>query len=157
MKRIALQDGCSAHCEFKTYYMSRGLRNFNPGNIRNSPTKYEGEIENATDCALKRFASMPFGYRAVFMLLYTYQKRYGLNTIREMITRYAPPSENHTDEYVKAVAIWAGLDPDREIRATCRDVMLPIVAAMSRVENGVKAVMADVEAGWELFIKSVRR
>lgn len=137
--------------------MSRGLRNFNPGNIRNSPTKYEGEIENATDRAFKRFASMAYGYRAMFMLLHTYQRRHGLNTIREMITRYAPPSENHTDEYVRAVAIWASLEPDRKITTTCRNFMVPVVAAMSRVENGVKAVMADVEAGWELFIKSVRR
>ena len=32
--------------------------------------------------------------------------------------------------------------------------MVPIVAAMSRVENGKDAVMADVEAGWELFMQN---
>ena len=31
--------------------------------------------------------------------------------------------------------------------------MVPIVAAMSYVENGVEAKMPDVQAGWELFIK----
>ena len=40
------------------------------------------------------------------------------------------------------------------ITATNRDVMVPIVAAMSRVENGKDAVMADVEAGWKLFMQN---
>lgn len=30
--------------------------------------------------------------------------------------------------------------------------MIPIVAAMSRVENGIDACMTDVMAGWDLFI-----
>ena len=29
--------------------------------------------------------------------------------------------------------------------------MIPVVAAMSQMENGVKAVWEDVEAGWRLF------
>ena len=29
--------------------------------------------------------------------------------------------------------------------------MVPVVAAMSRVENGVAAVIDDVNKGWELF------
>jgi hypothetical protein len=32
--------------------------------------------------------------------------------------------------------------------------MVPIVAAMSEIENGVKAVMEDVERGWGLFVVS---
>lgn len=99
---------------------------------------------------------MAYGYRAMFMLLYTYQKRHRLNSLREMITRYAPPVENHTDKYIEAVSVWAGVGPDSKITATCSDVMVPIVAAMSRVENGVPAVTADVSAGWELFIKSIK-
>lgn len=136
--------------------MSRGLRNNNPGNIRLSATRYEGEVARSTDAAFKQFESMAYGYRAMFMLLYTYQKRHGLNTIRQMIARYAPPSENHTDHYVEAVSIWSGVSPDSRITATYHDVMVPIVAAMSRAENGRQAVMSDVEAGWNLFIQSVR-
>lgn len=33
--------------------------------------------------------------------------------------------------------------------------MIPLVAAMSRMENGVPANMPDVEKGWDLFIKSI--
>jgi hypothetical protein len=30
--------------------------------------------------------------------------------------------------------------------------MIPVVMAMSEVENGIKASINDVEAGWQLFI-----
>ncbi len=136
--------------------MSRGLRNNNPGNIRRSGTPYLGEVVPSQDRAFKQFESMAYGYRAMFMLLYTYQKKYSLNTIEQMINRYAPPVENHTDNYVDAVAKWAGVAPTARITTTNRDVMMPIVAAMSRVENGVPAVMTEVEAGWNLFIHSIK-
>ena len=71
-----------------------------------------------------------------------------------MISRWAPPTENHTDNYVKAVSDRSGTPPDSRITATNRDVMVPIVAAMSCVENDVDARMADVEAGWELFLQN---
>ena len=40
---------------------------------------------------------MPWGYRAMFVLLHTYRVRHGCRTLREMISRYAPPMENHTE------------------------------------------------------------
>lgn len=133
--------------------MTRGLKNNNPGNIRISAIKYLGEVPKSKDMAFKQFESMAYGYRAMFVLLYTYQVKNGLKTIRQMIDRYAPPVENNTAGYIGSVAKWSGVGADSPITATNRDVMIPIVAAMSRVENGVSAVMADVERGWELFIK----
>ena len=47
---------------------------------------------------------MPWGYRAMFVLLHTYRVRHGCRTLREMISRYAPPMENHTENYIRAVA-----------------------------------------------------
>ena len=47
---------------------------------------------------------MPWGYRAMFVLLHTYRVRHGCRTLREMILRYAPPVENHTENYIRAVA-----------------------------------------------------
>ena len=70
--------------------MSRGTDNCNPGNIRRSKIRYKGERHPSTDAAFKQFESMEWGYRAMFVLLDTYRVRYGLNTLREMISRYAP-------------------------------------------------------------------
>lgn len=93
----------------------------------------------------------------MFMLLYTYDIKLGLNTIKTIIGRYAPTSENNTAAYVKHVSEWSGVPATSRISSTNRDVILHVVAAMSRHENGVPAVMADVEKGWELFIRDLAR
>lgn len=134
----------------------RGLRNNNPGNIRISKTKYLGEVRPSQDSAFRQFRSIDYGYRAMFVVLYTYQRRHGINTIADMIIRYAPAIENHTTEYIRAVAEASGVPSTSHITTTNADVMIPIVAAMSKVENGTPAVMKDVEAGWKLFIEDFR-
>lgn len=135
--------------------ISRGLRNNNPLNIEKTKggNPWLGEIVPSADSRFAQFKSMAYGYRAAFKLLNNYQKNYGLDTIRKMISRWAPSNENHTDAYVETVSNRSGVPANSRITTTNRDVMVPIVAAMSYVENGVEARMSDVEAGWELFIK----
>lgn len=132
--------------------MSRGLRNNNPGNIRLSGVTYKGEVTPSRDRAFKTFESAAWGYRAMFMLLHTYEVKHGITTLRGMISRWAPPSENDTESYIKAVAQRAGITPDTRLHTMLRGDMVPVVAAMSRVENGVNAVMGDVNEGWNLYI-----
>lgn len=132
--------------------MSRGLRNNNPGNIENSPVTWQGEVKPSKDARFKQFRTIGHGYRAMFVLLNNYQKLYRLDTIEKMITRWAPPVENDTAAYIDAVSKWSGVSPTSRITATNKDVMIPIVAAMSRMENGVPAVMNQVEEGWDLFM-----
>ena len=132
--------------------MSRGLRNNNPGNIRRSKVRYKGEVRPSSDPEFKEFSSMAYGYRAMFVLLDTYRSRYGLTTIRQMLNRYAPPTENFTNGYVRFVADYSGVMPDEQIDTRAEMDMIPIVSAMSKIENGVAAKRADVEAGWRLFV-----
>ncbi len=131
--------------------MSRGLRNCNPGNIRRSKTKYEGEVRPSRDAEFKEFCSMAYGYRAIFVLLDSYRRRYGLSTIRQLITRYAPPNENFTDGYVRYIVQQTGIAADQSIDTCNERDMVAIVAAMSRIENGVAAKMEEIEEGWRLF------
>lgn len=131
--------------------MSRGLRNCNPGNIRRSKIRYKGEKLPSRDSEFKEFESMAYGYRAMFVLLDTYSRRYGLCTIRQMLNRYAPPVENFTEGYIRFVSEKTGIAPDEIINTRAARDMVPVVAAMSQIENGVAAVMDDVYRGWELF------
>lgn len=133
--------------------MSRGLDNCNPGNIRISPTHFRGEVQPSRDKSFKQFISMAYGYRAMFKLLDTYAKRYNLNTIRTMIARYAPSSENFTEGYIRFVAAASGIDADRRIDTRSERDMVAIVAAMSKIENGESANLADVNEGWRLFVE----
>lgn len=132
--------------------MSRGLRNNNPGNIRLGSFRYKGEKAESSDTAFRQFESIEWGYRAMFVLLHTYAKKHGCHTLRQMIYRYAPPIENHTENYIRRVAYTTHLSPDEDISTTDGATMTTVVAAMSEVENGAKADMTEVWRGWELFI-----
>lgn len=134
--------------------MSRGLRNNNPGNIRQNSDNFLGEVKPSSDPPFKQFESIEYGYRAIFVTLNTYQKKYGLSTIRAMISRWAPPEDNnHTEAYIRAVSSESGVPENSHITSTNKDVMVPIVAAMSRVENGVTANISEVQRGWDLFMQ----
>lgn len=128
----------------------RGLKNHNPGNIRQSVTKYLGEVRPSQDRAFKQFESMAYGYRAMFVLLDSY-RRNGYKTLRQMINRYAPPIENYTDKYIDFVAENAYISPDVPLNTSDHDTMILVVSAMSRMENGIPAVIKDVEQGWTLY------
>lgn len=114
--------------------------------------KYLGEITPSKDKAFKQFESMAYGYRAMFVLLHTYSKN-DYKTIRQMISRYAPPIENHTENYIKFVSERSGIFADVKLDTTDPAEMIPVVSAMSEMENGVPAVAEYVRQGWELFMK----
>ena len=132
--------------------MSRGLRNNNPGNIRLGNFLYKGEKSKSSDSEFRQFESVEWGYRAMFVLLHTYAVKHGCYTLRQIINRYAPPTENFTEGYIRRVAHATHLSPDEAIFTTDGATMTAIVAAMSGVENGVKADMTAIWRGWELFI-----
>lgn len=136
----------------------RGIRNNNPGNIRINKERWQGEIQPSQDNAFKQFSSMAYGYRAIFKLLYNYQHTHGCRRLGEFISRWAPPTENNTNAYIRTVCQHcgiAGLSDLSIIDTTDARLMKGIVAGMSFVENGIEADADDVNAGWELFAKEL--
>ena len=89
----------------------RGLRNNNPLNIDFNPAnKWQGlDRDQPSDGRFCRFVSMAYGIRAAAALLVSYQDRYGLNTVRGIIGRWAPPVENDTNAYANTVARRVGV------------------------------------------------
>ncbi len=135
-----------------TRSLPRGIRNCNPGNIRHTRRRWQGEVEGS-DPAFKTFESMAWGCRAIFLLLDNYRRLHGCTTIRTMISRWAPPFENHTERYIEQVAQLVGVGADEPIDTRSRQVMLPMVAAIIRVENGRSVALRSIEQGWELFLE----
>lgn len=130
---------------------SRGLRNCNPGNLRKSKDQWKGLRPLQTDEEFFQFVDMPHGYRALLITLQNYVRRHGCRTLASIIRRYAPPSENNTSGYLSFVCNELGVpttyEPDVKDKAT----MCALAAAISRMENGVKAVSLEIEAGWNLI------
>ena len=126
---------------------SRGYRNNNPLNIRHSHDKWKGMSPKQTDPVFVQFQTMAYGYRAAFVLLRTYRQKYGCNTIRKIVKRWAPPKENNTDRYIENVSRWTGIEADKMLAGQDANAWIRIVAAMSRMENGVEARMEEVAEG----------
>ena len=114
---------------------SRGIRNNNPLNIRKTDTSWKGEVGGA-DNEFETFSAPEWGIRAAARILQTYQEKYGLNTVRGIVGRWAPPSENDTSAYVQAVSIWADFEPDDPLDMTNYDTVYRLLRAMARMENG---------------------
>ena len=131
--------------------LPRGLRNCNPGNIRISTDKWLGLREEQTDKEFFQFEEMRWGYRALIRTLQNYRRKHGLQTIAEMIGRWAPHTENNTSGYIsrvcKEMQVPSSYVPNVEDKGT----MCALAAAISEVENGVPAVMSEIEEGWELL------
>jgi len=121
---------------------TRGIRNNNPGNIRKSGVVWRGMAPPAeqTDSAFIVFSAPEWGIRALAKILVNYQDLHGINTVRGIINRYAPPSENNTAAYVDAVARRVGASPDAPL--DIRRVLPELIAAIIKHENGVQPYSA---------------
>jgi hypothetical protein len=117
----------------------RGIRNFNPGNIdRTGTNKWQGlAADQSSDPRFCVFVNPVYGIRALARLLIGYQDKYGLNTVRKIIGRYAPPGENNTGVYLSEVAKGVGVNPDAPINTHTYKHLRPLVEAIIRHENGV--------------------
>lgn len=114
----------------------RGIRNHNPGNIRRNGDPWQGLAERQSDVEFFSFKDPIYGIRALARTLIVYQDKHGLRSIRQIISRWAPPVENNTNAYVRAVASDAGLDADQSLDMHRFDHLLPLAKAIIKHENG---------------------
>ena len=134
--------------------LTRGERNNNPGNVRESAgdtTRWSGERDTDDDRAFEEFKTPHDGIRALAKVLLAYQRKHGLDTIREIITRWAPSSENNTESYILAVASSMNVPDDAPLYLGDETVLQNLVSAIIRHENGRciyprSQIMAAVQA-----------
>jgi ParB-like chromosome segregation protein Spo0J len=133
---------------------ARGIRNNNPGNLRHGEP-WVGLEPQQTDGEFCQFVDMAHGIRALVKNLISYRERHGLNTVREIITRWAPASDgNDTDAYVAAVCKPAGLNPDHPL-AKDRLTYEYLARQIARHENGRDVefiTREDWQAGLDLAL-----
>lgn len=135
----------------KTKFPPRGIRNNNPLNIRRGKSKWSGEVPflvikvgkdgedgvvNEYDRTFCQFSHAKFGWRAAFKLIIKYISEYGLDTIEEIINRWAPPTENNTTGYVTRVCAFCNMKPHDVISVADDHLIMLLGAAMCCVENG---------------------
>lgn len=115
---------------------TRGERNNNPGNIVKTANKWRGEKQPGDDPKYCQFDTPHYGIRALARILLNYQLLHGLRTVRQMISRWAPPAENNTDAYINAVSTWLDVEPDDVYELGDDHNLAEMIRAIIRQENG---------------------
>ena len=110
--------------------------------------------DKAGFCVFKHEA---YGYRAAWVILkhywYVFGKKSMKYSLRNIISRWAPPHENNTEAYIQYVAQQTGVDADTHLYLYGdHGTLVKIIAAMARYECGARAniLIRNIEKGWSL-------
>lgn len=133
----------------------RGIRNNNPLNIRKgSSWKHERPVQ--TDQAFEEFVSMEWGIRAGIKLIRNHitgfnGKRPPANTIKKLISVWAPVTENNTEAYIRTVCQQTAIGRNDLLHANDRRSIIAIARAMAYVECGVWLEPELFESAYDLL------
>lgn len=134
----------------------RAVRNNNPGNIRiGAPWQGlmpRGQMspDQSAETAFCVFLSPQWGFRAMATIFHTYADKDGVKTLRQAVTRWAPPGENNTAAYVEHVCSLLSWSPDNPYPFHDAEHLAACCKAFSIHEVGVWAFEdADALAGVE--------
>ena len=95
---------------------------------------------------------MKWGVRAAFIILKNYIRRYKLDTIPAIVSRWAPNNENDTSNYVKRVVELSGFSSTYRFDWLNINDMTALFQAMCMVENGVGIDVLDIKKGYYLAL-----
>jgi len=130
-------------------HLSRGIRNNNPGNI-----DYRGQNGATLESQGGRFAKFATafdGLKAMASQLYRYfdGKTTGthLDTIKKIVSTWAPGSENDTKSYIQSVAKKLGIDANAKLNLNDPALMARLMGAITTHENGVNPYTEQLTTG----------
>lgn len=112
---------------------SRAERNNNPGNLEFRGQA--GAVPEEGPGRFAKFATPSEGVTALAKQLQLYGKR-GLDTISEIINKYAPDSENNTGAYIDALTKRLGVAPDEKLDLSNAQTLSELIKGISRHESG---------------------
>lgn len=127
----------------------RGIRNNNPLNLEYLPN----QGTSGSDGRFGVYPTMEAGVAANARQLLMYRDQHGLNTIADIINRWAPAGENDPRNYAGQVATTMGLPPKAPLNLDDPKVLAGLIDAMARVENGRSVDAAAVQRGVDMVVK----
>lgn len=133
--------------------MTRGEKLNNPFDIEKSAIKWQGKIEPSSDATFEQFQTRVLGLRAGFLDLKN-QPKEGLDTIRKIITKFAPPSENNTEGYIKSICDKLQINPDDIVDLDDYTTLKALGLAVLMNEDG-EVIYSDAEINQALSLAGV--
>lgn len=128
----------------RSAYLSRGIRNNNPGNLNFAGQK-GATLESGPNARFASFPTMLEGIAALDRQVILYLKR-GKNTIDQIIDVYAPSSDgNNTSSYKSYLSQYTGLGVKEKIDGSNFEIMRKLIQGIINHENGdaARAVSGD--------------
>ena len=111
--RFARADDATTQAEARAHF-SRGVEFYKEGDYRTALIEFKRAYE----------------------VLPNYKVLYNCDTVRKIVSRFAPPNENPTDNYLETVAHGVGVKPDDKIDVSNPNTMFALVKAMTKFETG---------------------
>jgi hypothetical protein len=132
----------------------RGLRNNNPGNVRYTGDKWQG-LGGVDPDGFCIFDTPQNGIRCLAIVLRNYERKHHLDTVRMIINRWAPPTENNTGAYVSHVAAQMAVSPDVTLNVHDRGTLSSLCRAIIFHECGKQPYAPSVNmAGVDAALKA---
>ena len=113
----------------------RGIRNNNPGNLNFAHQK-GAVLEPGPNARFARFPTPEAGLAALRDQLRLYIVRDGIDTVTGIISKWAPPNENATASYIRAVCRFMCVGPDAKLGPPTPKLLTSLMNAIIRFENG---------------------
>lgn len=130
---------------------TRGVRNNNPLNLRISNNAWKNKIplSQNTDKSFEQFTSMEWGLRAALINMRTQITR-GHNTIRKLISVWAPTNENDTENYIKFVSLHSNITENARLKFE-KHQLREVVRSMVRIESAFVMSNELYDKSWSLI------
>lgn len=131
-------------CIEKLGKVPRGCRNNNPGNLERGKQPWVGEIRDGNEPRFCQFKTPEDGIRAIGVCIMSYvDKRRApdgtpIDTIDDVIGRWAPSTENDTKAYARYVAGVLKMRSDETVNFYDWDNIKNLTTALIAHENGVQ-------------------
>jgi hypothetical protein len=119
----------------------------NPLNLRDYNQNWDGQA-GATR-GFVDFEDEYSGVRAADKLLSNYGAEEGIDTLRGIISRFAPPGENATEDYISFVSEQTGIPSEQLIDLADEGTRRRILSAMAKMESGQDIDVARVMSSRE--------
>ncbi len=128
-----------------------GYKGCNPLNVKVFGNKWDGLIGN-DEKQHGIFATPMDGIRAGVKVIQCYDKKYGINTVEGIISRFAAAEDSTRSAYISNVCKAVGVAPDEKLDVKNPEVMQKLITAMIKQEIGAVAyseetISAGVRAG----------
>lgn len=116
----------------------------NPFNIRYNGQSWIGLSGHKNGFC--EFISLDYGIRAWLILMRTYRRNHNICTIRKIVKRFAPPSENDTFKYIDFVSKYCFIPSDRYLNFETQYYMIGRAMALNETNTSFSLSQFSVVA-----------